>query len=121
VVVVDGSWYLPAMNRDAGAEFRDAHIPGAVADAEIAHHRGECLRARQHVRQRAGGVADQIDVDPPRVRWMFRVFGARDVAVLDGGFPAWQAEGRPVETIVMPSPMPRLRIIEANASGRGSM
>jgi thiosulfate/3-mercaptopyruvate sulfurtransferase len=34
----------------------------------------------------------------PRVRWTFRVFGARNVSILDGGFPAWTAEGRPVET-----------------------
>ena len=34
----------------------------------------------------------------PRVRWTFRVFGARDVSILEGGFPAWKAEGRPVET-----------------------
>jgi thiosulfate/3-mercaptopyruvate sulfurtransferase len=33
----------------------------------------------------------------PRVWWTFRTFGARDVAILDGGFPAWKAEGRPVE------------------------
>ena len=34
----------------------------------------------------------------PRVWWTFRTFGARDVSILDGGFPAWKAEGRPVET-----------------------
>ena len=33
-----------------------------------------------------------------RVWWMFRVFGHKDVAVLDGGLPKWLAEGRPVET-----------------------
>jgi thiosulfate/3-mercaptopyruvate sulfurtransferase len=32
-----------------------------------------------------------------RVWWMFRVFGHRDVAVLDGGLPKWIAEGRPTE------------------------
>ena len=30
VHIVDGSWYLPAMNRDAKAEYAEAHIPGAV-------------------------------------------------------------------------------------------
>ena len=33
----------------------------------------------------------------PRVWWTFKVFGARDVAILEGGFPAWRDEGRPVE------------------------
>jgi thiosulfate/3-mercaptopyruvate sulfurtransferase len=32
----------------------------------------------------------------PRVRWMFRAFGANDVMILSGGFPKWQSEGRPV-------------------------
>ena len=32
----------------------------------------------------------------PRVWWMFRVFGARDVRILDGGLPAWTAAGHPV-------------------------
>jgi thiosulfate/3-mercaptopyruvate sulfurtransferase len=34
----------------------------------------------------------------PRVRWTFQVFGARNVSLLEGGFPAWKAEGRPLET-----------------------
>ncbi len=34
----------------------------------------------------------------PRVRWTFRVFGARDVRILDGGLPRWKAEGRPLES-----------------------
>jgi thiosulfate/3-mercaptopyruvate sulfurtransferase len=33
----------------------------------------------------------------PRVWWTFKLMGKEDVAVLDGGFPKWQAEGRPVE------------------------
>ena len=32
-----------------------------------------------------------------RVWWMLRASGFDDVAVLDGGFPKWIAEGRPVE------------------------
>jgi thiosulfate/3-mercaptopyruvate sulfurtransferase len=34
----------------------------------------------------------------PRVWWMLRVFGARDVRILDGGFPKWLSEGRPIES-----------------------
>ena len=33
----------------------------------------------------------------PRVWWSFRIFGAKNAFVLDGGFPAWKAEGRPSE------------------------
>jgi thiosulfate/3-mercaptopyruvate sulfurtransferase len=41
----------------------------------------------------------------PRVWWTLRVFGARNVSVLDGGLPKWRAEGRPVESGA-PSPSP---------------
>ena len=34
----------------------------------------------------------------PRIWWMFRTFGARDVRLLDGGMPAWVAGGHPVES-----------------------
>lgn len=33
-----------------------------------------------------------------RVWWMLRLFGHERVAVLDGGFAGWQAEGRPVSS-----------------------
>lgn len=33
-----------------------------------------------------------------RIAWLLLTFGARDVALLDGGFPAWKASGRPLET-----------------------
>ena len=32
-----------------------------------------------------------------RVWWTFRLMGKKDVAVLDGGFPKWQAEGHEIE------------------------
>jgi thiosulfate/3-mercaptopyruvate sulfurtransferase len=32
-----------------------------------------------------------------RAWWMLRIFGHKDVALLDGGLPKWIAEGRPVE------------------------
>ena len=34
----------------------------------------------------------------PRVYWMFKVFGHTKVQVLDGGFKAWQREGKPIST-----------------------
>ncbi|MBS0385530.1 MAG: sulfurtransferase, partial [Proteobacteria bacterium] len=33
-----------------------------------------------------------------RVWWTFRVMGHEDVVVLDGGLPAWERGGRPIET-----------------------
>ncbi|ACL61165.1 3-mercaptopyruvate sulfurtransferase [Methylobacterium nodulans] len=113
IVVVDGSWYLPAMNRDAEAEYRAGHIPGAIRlDIDALSDETNPLPhmlPRPEVfasRMRIMGIGDGMTIvvydgmglfSAPRVRWMFKVFGARDVAVLAGGFPAWVAGGHPVE------------------------
>ena len=113
LVVVDGSYYLPAMNRDAAAEYLTGHIPGAVRfdiDA-IADHSTPLPHmlpdAAQFARDvGALGIADTDTIviydgagmyAAPRVWWTFRVFGAEKVFILDGGLPKWNAEGRPLE------------------------
>jgi thiosulfate/3-mercaptopyruvate sulfurtransferase len=113
VVVVDGSWYLPTMNRDPQAEYLAAHIPGAVR-FDIDRVRDETsalphmLPTPEQFGRQAGalGIGDGMKIvvydgaglfSAPRVWWTFKVFGARDVSILEGGFPAWRAEGRPVE------------------------
>lgn len=35
----------------------------------------------------------------PRAWWLFKSFGHENIAVLNGGFPAWQAGGLPVEDL----------------------
>ena len=43
-------------------------------------------------------VYDRIGIfSAPRAWWMFRAMGHAQVAVLDGGLPAWQAAGQPLE------------------------
>jgi thiosulfate/3-mercaptopyruvate sulfurtransferase len=114
LVVLDGSWYLPAQGRDASGEYRAGHIPGAVrfdidamsdAASGLPHMlpRPEVFAARLA----ALGIGDGARIvvydglglfSAPRVRWMLRVFGVGEVAILDGGFPAWVAAGGAVET-----------------------
>jgi thiosulfate/3-mercaptopyruvate sulfurtransferase len=114
LVVVDGSWYLPTQNRDPHAEYLAGHIPGAVrfdidtvkdASSPLPH----MLPSPEEFARTAGamGISEGMTIvvydgsglfAAPRVRWTFRAFGARNVSILDGGFPAWTAEGRPVET-----------------------
>jgi thiosulfate/3-mercaptopyruvate sulfurtransferase len=113
VVVVDGSFYLPAMKRDAAAEYLAGHIPRAVCfdiDA-IADHSislPHMLPAPDAFAQAVGAlgisVSDTIVVydgaglfSSPRVWWTFRLFGAENVFILDGGLPRWKADGRPME------------------------
>lgn len=43
-----------------------------------------------------------------RVWWMLRAIGFDDVAILDGGFDKWQAEGRPLSTEAVRYPAARL-------------
>ena len=111
--VIDASWYLPDMGRDAMAEYDAGHIPGArfFDIDEISDQRSELPHMAPPVekfisRMRAMGVGDGHQVviydghgifSAPRVWWTFKLMGKMDVAVLDGGLPKWRAEGRPVE------------------------
>lgn len=123
VRVVDGSWHMPADNRDAAAEFLAARIPGAVHfDIEaISDHDSplpHMLPSPEDFAAAVGalGIAstDSIVVydsrglfSAARVWWMFRVMGHDDVAVLDGGLPRWVAEGRAIESGPAKTPEPR--------------
>jgi thiosulfate/3-mercaptopyruvate sulfurtransferase len=111
--VIDASWYLPDMGRDAKAEYKAAHIPGArfFDIDEITDSRSNLPHMAPPPekfvsRMRAMGIGDGHQVvvydgaglfSAARVWWTFRLMGKSDVAVLDGGFPKWQAEGREVE------------------------
>jgi thiosulfate/3-mercaptopyruvate sulfurtransferase len=113
VAIVDGSYYLPAQKRDARAEYLAAHIPGAVffdinAIADTSIDLPHMLPGPDQFGEAAGtlGISeDDIIVvydgsglySAPRVWWTFRIFGARNVFILDGGLPAWKAEGRPTD------------------------
>jgi len=113
VVVVDASYYLPTQKRDPQAEYLAAHIPGAVFfDLNaIADHTTELphmLPGAHQFAEAVGalGIADGDTIvvydatglySAPRVWWTFRIFGAKNVFILDGGLPAWKAEGRPLE------------------------
>jgi thiosulfate/3-mercaptopyruvate sulfurtransferase len=114
IVVVDGSFYLPALKRDAEAEYLAAHIPGAVRfdiDA-VADHTTDLphmLPSADEFARAVGklGIGDGQTIvvydgigvlGAARVWWTFRVFGVENVFVLDGGFPKWKAEGRPTES-----------------------
>jgi thiosulfate/3-mercaptopyruvate sulfurtransferase len=111
--VLDASWYLPGAARDAKAEYDAAHIPGArfFDIDEISDQRSTLPHMAPPVekfmsRMRAMGVGDGHQVvvydgsglfSAARVWWTFRLMGKMDVAVLDGGFPKWRAEGREIE------------------------
>jgi thiosulfate/3-mercaptopyruvate sulfurtransferase len=120
LVVVDGSFYLPAQKRDAAAEYRAGHIPGAVRFDldEISDHSSplpHMLPSAFDFGLAVGelGISERNTIviydgmglfSAPRVWWTFRLFGAEYVHILDGGLPKWKAENRPVEHGVVTRP-----------------
>ena len=111
---VDASWYMPASGRDAAAEFVAAHIPGAVRfDLEehsdpssgLPHMLPSAAAFTAGMRRLGLSRGDAVivyddsgaNMSAARAWWMFRVFGHARVAVLDGGFGKWRAEGRALE------------------------
>ncbi|MBW9113117.1 3-mercaptopyruvate sulfurtransferase [Rhizobium cauense] len=114
--VLDASFYLPAQKRDADAEYAAGHIPGAIRfdQDKIADHSvplPHTIPSPELFAAEVGklgiGETDRIVVydgigmfASPRVWWLFRVMGARNVYVLDGGLDGWKSEGRPLETTV---------------------
>ncbi|MDP6022783.1 MAG: 3-mercaptopyruvate sulfurtransferase [Alphaproteobacteria bacterium] len=116
VKILDGSFYLPAENRDADAEYVAGHIPGAqrfnidvvcAPDSGLPHMFPEAQAFADAVGAMGIGNDDMVVTydggkltGACRVWWMFRTFGHGKVAVLDGGRTKWQAEGRTMESTV---------------------
>jgi len=114
LTVVDSSWHMPAAGRSGHDEFLEAHIPGArfLDIDELSDH----SHPSPHMLPTAVGfgagmerlgigrddrivVYDNSPIHTAARGWfMLRHFGARNVAILDGGFPKWVAEGLPTES-----------------------
>ena len=114
LLIVDSSWHMPASGRSGRDEYLSSHIPGArfldideVSDrTNPAPHMLPTAGVFGAAMERLGvGRDDRIvvyDNSPTRTAsrgwFMLRHFGAPNVAILDGGFQKWTAEGRPTET-----------------------
>lgn len=110
--ILDGSWHLPGTGRNAQDEFMIQHIPGAIffdidkicdKDTSLPHMMPKPEEFISSVGKLGIGSGHQIVVydssglfSAARVWWMFRYMGHSDIAVLDGGLPAWLAENRKV-------------------------
>lgn len=112
--IVDATMFLPGDKRDAKAMYAERRIPGAVffdidEIADTSSPLPHMLAAPEKfaARMKKLGVGDGARVvvydnqglfSAARVWWNFRVMGHDDVFVLDGGFPAWERGGYPIET-----------------------
>jgi len=114
IKIIDATWFLPPMGRDAEIEYELRHIPGAVrfdidtiatkigdlphmmpsaeVFAKAVGNLGISRRDKVICYDALGGFCAAA-----RAWWMFRAFGHDHVAVLNGGLPKWMAEKRPVD------------------------
>lgn len=110
LVLLDASWHMPMTNRNGHQEWLNERIDNAQffdfdrevcdQDAALPH----MMPAPQHFElsvQMLGInnnsvviVYDSLGIfSSPRVWWMFKAMGFNNIAVLDGGLPAWKEAG----------------------------
>lgn len=111
--IVDATYFLPEMGRDASAEYEQQHIPGAVFLnlAELVDSASpvsntvppaEKFASRMQTLGLGDGSRIVIYDNSPlktsaRAWWLFDIFGAPNIAILDGGLGKWLEEKRPVD------------------------
>ena len=121
IVILDGTYHLPNMDRDASDEFNNGHIKGAQyfnidkvcdLDSDLPH----MLPSPDKFAEAAGslGISNEKHVvvydvygmqSAARTWWMFRVFGHDNVSVLNGGLPKWLQDGNTLNSdIIVPTP-----------------
>lgn len=112
--ILDATSFLPDSSRDAETEYRAAHIPGALflglstlKDSDDPRPSMVPTNDQFAARMAALGVSERdrivvYDNSPlrssARAWWLLRLFGAQQVAILDGGLQHWIAEGRPTQS-----------------------
>lgn len=114
-VFLDASFVMPGSPSSPQENFEQEHIPGAqFFDIErISDHSTDLPHMLPSADLFADSVAalgigndtpviiygqSGIVMGPARVWWTFRVFGHKDVRVLNGGLPAWKAAGLPLQS-----------------------
>lgn len=111
--IVDATKFMPGSGRDPRAEYEAGHIPGAVFmdlgemvdptdPIENMAPKAEKFASRMQSLGLGDGSRIVLYDDSPlvsaaRAWWLLKLFGAHDVALLDGGLAKWKAEGRPLD------------------------
>lgn len=124
--ILDASWYLPQMGRDARAEYASGHIPGAqfydidatsAPGTDLPHMVPSADQCARDLGAMGIGNDDQVVVydgmgifSAARVWWLLRHMGHDRVAVLDGGLPGWVARDLPLTTDI---PTPQIATFRA--------
>lgn len=115
LVILDASWHMPDVGRDAEAEWRNERIPGSrffdfdarICDRDSAlPHMLPSPELFTSEMRRLGVDDDSVVViysgeglmTSPRAWWMLQAMGHRFCAVLDGGLGAWRDAGHILES-----------------------
>jgi thiosulfate/3-mercaptopyruvate sulfurtransferase len=112
--IVDASWHLPDARRSAAGEYAAGHVPRAVfmdlddlvdSDSPIENTIPPAAKFASRMQRLGLGDGSRIVLyddsavkTAARAWFLLQIFGARDVAILDGGLAKWRAEGRALES-----------------------
>jgi thiosulfate/3-mercaptopyruvate sulfurtransferase len=120
--ILDCTWHHVSTNLDGRTQYRGRHLPGSVHFdidhlADKSNPLPHMLPTQADFANKVGllgiGSGDQIIVydrlcggsAAARAWWMFRVFGHKNVAMLDGGYGKWTKEKLPTDmSPVRPEP-----------------
>ena len=115
LVLLDASWHMPLTQRNGYQEWLNERIDNSRFfdfDREVCDQQASLphmMPTPQHFElsaQMLGINNDSVIVvydslgifSSPRVWWMFKTMGFNNIAVLDGGLPAWKEAGLTVNT-----------------------
>jgi thiosulfate/3-mercaptopyruvate sulfurtransferase len=115
--ILDASWYLPNEKRRPNKEYCQAHIPGAMffdidefsnQNSNLPHMAPPLDQFKAEIKKMGIGDDHHVIVydgsglfSAARAWWLFKFFGKVKVSVLDGGFPKWSQEERPVSVKII--------------------
>ena len=114
LIVFDASWHMPATGRDGAQEWAQKRIPGArffdfdqkicLPNSDLPHMMPDEALFTEEVRHLGLNKHSAVVIydsngmfSSPRAWWMLRAMGFHNCALLDGGLPAWEQAGYPVD------------------------
>ena len=113
VVFIDSTFHLPNSGRNALEEFNSCHIPNArffdinkisEQSSDLPHMLPNELFFSKMVGKLGINNDDtvvaydnSIFFSSARAWWMFKIFGHKNLKIVDGGFKAWKDQGGPLE------------------------
>ena len=116
IIIFDASWYLPNVNRNPKAEYKNRHIPKAlyfdideISDkgTELPHMIPSVKEFNKNLNKMGVSNSSHIIVysvdgigTSPRVWWLLKLFGHKRVSILNGGLQAWLRINGPITNVI---------------------